>query len=81
MNLPSGIAGRTAGPPLPGPADTRSCDDYALGCKLLARRCERLLAQASMLEPGWLPDAQLELLDFYRRQMLDLACGKLSREA
>ncbi|AXE28659.1 iminophenyl-pyruvate dimer synthase VioB [Chromobacterium phragmitis] len=81
MNLPSGIAGRTAGPPLPGPADTRNCDDYALGCKLLARRCERLLAQASMLEPGWLPDAQLELLDFYRRQMLDLACGKLSREA
>ncbi|UTH74305.1 iminophenyl-pyruvate dimer synthase VioB [Chromobacterium sp. IIBBL 290-4] len=81
MNMPSGEAGRTAGPPLPGAARPRSYEDYSLGCAALAKRCQALAKEADGLAETTLPAAPRELLHFYHKHLLDLASGKLTREA
>ena len=81
MNLPSGVPGRNAAPPVPAAADCKVFDDYSLGCQMLAKRCRALADEAAGLAPGWVADAPRELLEFYCRQLMDLACGKLTREA
>jgi violacein biosynthesis protein VioB len=81
MNLPAGIAGRHAGPPLPAPFQHRWMDEYSTGCQMLAKRCQVLADQARALKPTLLGPAPAELLDFYHRHFGDLAQGKISREA
>ncbi|TDR81376.1 iminophenyl-pyruvate dimer synthase VioB [Paludibacterium purpuratum] len=81
MQLPSGEPGRYAGPPVPEPIGAGVADDYVEGCRMLAERCRALSAQAVAMAPGGLGAAPRELLDFYTRQLMDLADGKVTREA
>lgn len=80
MNLPSGIPGRHAGPPVPAPVPPPPTH-YATGCLMLAERCRLLAAQARALKPALPGPAPAALLDFYYRHFTELAQGKLSREA
>ncbi|MDP5212116.1 iminophenyl-pyruvate dimer synthase VioB [Pseudoalteromonas tunicata] len=79
MTLPSGIAGRNAGPPLPRALNFKAMDDYYQGCFALAKECKSLakMAKTVCATP---PETQIELLEFYHNQMIELANGKLSRE-
>ncbi|QSQ17664.1 iminophenyl-pyruvate dimer synthase VioB [Myxococcus landrumensis] len=81
MNLPSGLPGRTAGPPVPEPVDGQLDSDYASGCRMLAQKCLTLARQARDLGAGLVGGAQIEMLEFFNRQLTDLAQGNISREA
>lgn len=81
MNMPSGIVGRHAGPPIPQPFAHRFIADYRAGCHMLAKRCCALAEQAHALPPTLLGPAPAALLDDYHQYFNALAAGKLSREA
>ncbi|OHX17055.1 iminophenyl-pyruvate dimer synthase VioB [Chromobacterium sphagni] len=81
MNMPSGVPGRNAAPPVPRSFECRVFDDYSLGCQMLAKRCRALIDYTAGLEADWVAVPQRELLDFYYQHLMDLACGKLTREA
>ncbi|MGQ5523388.1 iminophenyl-pyruvate dimer synthase VioB [Chitinimonas sp. PSY-7] len=81
MNMPSGIPGRNAAPPIPDPVNPKVIDDYSLGCQMLAKRCRKLADYAKNLETGVVGKAQLDMLEFYYQHMTDLAQGKIIREA
>ncbi|AGC43169.1 violacein biosynthesis protein vioB [Myxococcus stipitatus DSM 14675] len=81
MNLPSGLPGRTAGPPVPEPIEGQLDRDYATGCRLLAQQCLTLARRGRDLGAGLVGAAQVEMLEFFHRQLLDLAQGNVSREA
>ncbi|ATQ76830.1 iminophenyl-pyruvate dimer synthase VioB [Massilia violaceinigra] len=81
MNMPSGVPGRNAGPPVPGPADTAISSDYSLGCELLAQKCLALAQYARSLEAEVASTAQIDMLEFFNQQLTDLSRGKMSREA
>ncbi|MDQ1812417.1 iminophenyl-pyruvate dimer synthase VioB [Massilia sp. CCM 9210] len=81
MNMPSGVPGRNAGPPVPGPVDTAISSDYSLGCGLLAQKCLALEQYARSLEAGVVGTAQIDMLEFFNQQLTDLSRGKMSREA
>ncbi|MCP3064206.1 iminophenyl-pyruvate dimer synthase VioB [Myxococcus sp. K38C18041901] len=81
MRTPSGIPGRNAGPPVPESAHEPISSDYAQGCLELARRCLTLAQRARELGADLVGVAPIEMLEFFDRQLTDLAHGKLSREA
>ncbi|WP_293931995.1 iminophenyl-pyruvate dimer synthase VioB [Iodobacter sp.] len=80
MSTPSGIPGRNAGPPVPQAIQFSLIADYQTGCAELARQCRALAEYArgiTLIKPAV---AQIELLEFYDKQMMNLASGQLSRE-
>ncbi|MBJ6764535.1 iminophenyl-pyruvate dimer synthase VioB [Myxococcaceae bacterium JPH2] len=81
MNTPSGLPGRNAGPPVPEPAHDPVSSDYAVGCQMLAQKCLTLARRAHDLGADLVGVAPIETLEFFHRQLTDLAQGKLSREA
>lgn len=93
MSMPSGVPGRTAGPPVPGAA-VEAIEagaaaqalpaveaDYARGCATLAARCRSLAQYAGSLDAGLVGAAQIGMLEFFHQQLTDLARGTMSREA
>nr|ADU90702.1 putative polyketide synthase [Collimonas sp. MPS11E8] len=81
MNMPSGLPGRNAGPPVPEPVSARISADYSQGCEMLAQKCLTLAQYARGLEAGVLGPAPIEMLEFFNQQLTDLSRGKMSREA
>ncbi|PFH12331.1 iminophenyl-pyruvate dimer synthase VioB [Collimonas sp. PA-H2] len=81
MNMPSGLPGRNAGPPVPEPLSGKVSSDYSLGCDMLAQKCLALAHYARSLEAGVVGNAQIEMLEFFNQQLTDLSRGKMSREA
>ncbi|PHV13488.1 iminophenyl-pyruvate dimer synthase VioB [Chitinimonas sp. BJB300] len=81
MNMPSGIPGRNAAPPIPEPISPKVIADYSLGCQMLAKKCRALADYAINLETGLVGKAQLEMLEFYYQHLTDLAQGKITKEA
>lgn len=81
MNMPSGLPGRNAGPPLPQALSERISSDYSQGCAMLAQKCQTLAQYARSLEAGVVGMAQIEMLEFFNQQLTDLSRGKMSREA
>ncbi len=79
MTLPSGVPGRNAGPPLPGAIKFTATPNYEQGCFDLAQDC-KVLAQVAKKIKVAPPETQIELLEFYQKQMTELATNKLSRE-
>ncbi|MEJ2794023.1 iminophenyl-pyruvate dimer synthase VioB [Iodobacter sp. LRB] len=80
MSIPSGIPGRNAGPPVPQAIQFNQIADFQSACEALAKQC-RALAQYAREIKGTKPAVMLiELLEFYDKQMMELATGKLSRE-
>ncbi|MFC3378816.1 iminophenyl-pyruvate dimer synthase VioB [Rugamonas sp. CCM 8940] len=81
MNMPSGLPGRNAGPPVPEPLSGQISGDYSLGCEMLAQKCLALAQYARGLEADVVGIAQIEMLEFFNQQLTDLSRGKMSREA
>ena len=81
MNMPSGVPGRHAGPPVPEPVSSRVSSDYSLGCDMLAQKCLALAQYARGLESDVIGMAPIEMLEFFNQQLTDLSRGKMSREA
>ncbi|PJC99853.1 iminophenyl-pyruvate dimer synthase VioB [Janthinobacterium sp. BJB1] len=81
MNMPSGVPGRHAGPPVPEPVGNRVSSDYSLGCDMLAQKCLALAQYARGLESDVIGMAPVEMLEFFNQQLTDLSRGKMSREA
>ncbi|WAM25230.1 iminophenyl-pyruvate dimer synthase VioB [Myxococcus sp. NMCA1] len=81
MNTPSGLPGRNAGPPVPEPVNGPISSDYASGCHMLAQKCLTLARLARSLGADLVGVAQIEMLEFFNRQLSDLAQGNISREA
>ncbi|MDO8033513.1 iminophenyl-pyruvate dimer synthase VioB [Janthinobacterium sp. SUN128] len=81
MNMPSGLPGRHAGPPVPEPVSSRVSGDYSLGCDMLAQKCLALAQYARGLESDAIGMAPIEMLEFFNQQLTDLSRGKMSREA
>ncbi|WP_332852117.1 iminophenyl-pyruvate dimer synthase VioB [Duganella sp. S19_KUP01_CR8] len=81
MNMPSGLPGRNAGPPVPEPPSAVISSDYSLGCEQLAQQCLALAQYGRCLEDGVVGLAQIEMLEFFNQQLTDLSRGKMSREA
>ncbi|MBU2971624.1 iminophenyl-pyruvate dimer synthase VioB [Pseudoalteromonas sp. C2R02] len=79
MTLPSGTAGRNAGPPLPQAIQFKATSNYEKGCLALAQACKELAETAKDIKVTP-PETQIELLEFYQKQMTELATNKLSRE-
>ncbi|KAB8033468.1 iminophenyl-pyruvate dimer synthase VioB [Fluviispira multicolorata] len=80
MTLPSGVPGRNAGPPVPQAIQFELITDYGAGCVMLAQQCRALAKFAREIQLIQPAIAQIELLEFYDKQMMELATGKLSRE-
>ncbi|AMC36543.1 iminophenyl-pyruvate dimer synthase VioB [Janthinobacterium sp. B9-8] len=80
MSVPSGVSGRNAGPPVPQAIQFQLIADYGAGCEVLALQCRALAKYAKEMQLIKPAMAQIELLEFYDKQMMDLATGKLSRE-
>ncbi|WP_444931211.1 iminophenyl-pyruvate dimer synthase VioB [Microbulbifer sp. SSSA002] len=80
MSLPSGIPGRTAGPPIPKPAVTEASIDIAEGCIAISEECKKLHEMARDITTGISLQTQIELLQFFQEQMQHIAEGKVSRE-
>ena len=80
MSIPSGIPGRNAGPPIPEAIGFILIADYEKGCLELARQCRFLARYAREITKIKPARVQIELLEFYEKQMMDLSTGKLSRE-
>ncbi|CDG81736.1 iminophenyl-pyruvate dimer synthase VioB [Janthinobacterium agaricidamnosum] len=89
MNMPSGLPGRNAGPPVPEPVEGNREDqagdkisgDYRLGCEMLAQKCLALAQYARCLETDLVGMAPIDMLEFFHRQLTDLSRGTMSREA
>ncbi|PHV39158.1 iminophenyl-pyruvate dimer synthase VioB [Janthinobacterium sp. BJB304] len=81
MNMPSGVPGRHAGPPVPEPVGSRVSSDYSLGCDMLAQKCLALAQYARSLESDVIGMAPIDMLEFFNQQLTDLSRGKMSREA
>ena len=81
MNMPSGVPGRHAGPPVPEPVNGRVSGDYSLGCDMLAQKCQALAQYARGLESDVIGMAPIDMLEFFNQQLTDLSRGKMSREA
>ncbi len=81
MNMPSGLPGRNAGPPVPEPPGAAISGDYSLGCEQLAQQCLALAQYGRSLEAGVVGQAQIDMLEFFNQQLTDLSRGKMSREA
>ncbi|RSZ60437.1 iminophenyl-pyruvate dimer synthase VioB [Massilia atriviolacea] len=81
MSMPSGVAGRSAGPPVPGAPGAAVDSDYARGCAMLAERCRALAQYARSLDAGVVGAAQIGMLEFFNQQLTDLSRGTMSREA
>ncbi|AKU23269.1 iminophenyl-pyruvate dimer synthase VioB [Massilia sp. NR 4-1] len=81
MNMPSGLPGRNAGPPVPTPLSSQISSDYSTGCEQLAQKCLALAQYARSLEAGVVGLAPIEMLEFFNQQLTDLSRGKMSREA
>ena len=79
MTLPSGIEGRNAGPPLPQAITIKATPNYEEGCFSLAHACQNLAEEAKKIK-ATPPETQIELLEFYQKQMTELATNQLSRE-
>ncbi|QBC43861.1 iminophenyl-pyruvate dimer synthase VioB [Iodobacter fluviatilis] len=80
MSIPSGVPGRNAGPPVPQAIQFSLIADHQAGCEALAMQCRALAKYAREIKGIKPAIAQIELLEFYDKQMMDLATGKLSRE-
>jgi iminophenyl-pyruvate dimer synthase VioB len=81
MGMPSGVPGRSAGPPVPEAPGAPVDSDYARGCAMLADRCLALAQYARSLAPGVVGEAHIGMLEFFNQQLTDLSRGKMSREA
>lgn len=81
MQMPSGLPGRNAGPPVPDLPSAGISSDYRLGCAMLAQKCLALTQYAHGLETGVVGMAQIEMLAFFHRQLTDLSQGTMAREA
>ncbi|WP_426343252.1 iminophenyl-pyruvate dimer synthase VioB [Pseudoduganella sp. R-32] len=81
MNMPSGLPGRNAGPPLPVPPAATVSVDYSEGCAQLAQKCLALARYARGLDAGVVGLAPIEMLEFFNQQLTDLSRGTMSREA
>lgn len=81
VNMPSGVPGRNAGPPVPTPPAAAVSGDYQRGCAELAQQCRTWARYARGLEAGVVGTAQIDMLEFFNQQLTDLSRGKMSREA
>ncbi|NTX08250.1 iminophenyl-pyruvate dimer synthase VioB [Myxococcus sp. CA040A] len=81
MNTPSGLPGRNAGPPVPEPVKGQVGGDYASGCQMLAQKCLTLAQVARGIGVDLVGVAPIEMLEFFNRQLTDLAQGNIPREA
>ncbi|MYN15771.1 iminophenyl-pyruvate dimer synthase VioB [Rugamonas sp. FT107W] len=81
MNMPSGVPGRNAGPPVPAPPGAQIDSDFSQGCEQLAHKCQSLAQYARGLQAGVVGLAQIEMLEFFNQQLTDLSRGRMSREA
>ncbi|MBU2706115.1 iminophenyl-pyruvate dimer synthase VioB [Zooshikella marina] len=81
MNEPSGVLGRTAGPPIPNCKNYQPETNYSIGCKRLAIHCQSIAHYCREMLTDHQSQTYIELLEFYYQHLQDLSTGKLSREA
>lgn len=81
MSLPSGIPGRNAAPPVPLNKNNNLIQDHFGSCEVMANMCCSLSEEARMLETKLPLETQIKMLDFFEKQLGELASGIISLEA
>lgn len=81
MSLPSGIPQRNAAPPVPNINQFKAIKDHQKACFSMANTCQHLAIKGREISTEMPGKAQIELLEFFAKQLNEIGSSELTVEA